>query len=1565
MVDDSSDEEEDPKEAKREIDEKEEHIGKIVCVESTDTKKKGPKENWFPALVVAPTAQDTVRIRIKEEYLVRSFKDGRYYTVPKKEATEFTREQATKQDTAAVQAALEYLHNDCLPPHWDREVLFGLGNSSSDFYNEFDSESSDDEPTEEKDHFVAQLYKYMDDRGTPLNKVPSIINKDVDLYRLYRAVQKLGGYNRVTSQNQWKQIAIRLGFVPTTTSIQNLVKQAYKKFLLPFEEFDRKLGCTMVAHPRANRIKGRSLVRANSVASPKPDKEGKSITSAAEESENTSESSVDISKAKPKATPPAAKAKAPVERVEEPVEEPKREKSKEKEPKPAKEVEAPPKNRAAAKVPKEKDVSQPSTSKVEAPAPAPAPAPTPTPTPALAPAPAPAPAPAKTKEKPSKKQATPQSEEKKGRKKTKEAEVPKPKPEPVAVKEASTSGNGSDDNDFPINIGDKLMVFYHEQKVKYEAKVIEVSKESEETLYRVHYTGWNTRYDEWVQKERIAENLTSNKTNKRAKNNGKSISSDKIPGPSPAIRSSIKRSRGSSRGESQPPRSTTPSSIASNSSRTKSPATPAQRRTTRAQPHALRRTSNNTDISSLPTDSDTDSDEPVKKPPKRKPIGAKGQASRGSNLEANDQKNNSNPSSEEESLATVKGREFQLRGFKSHLADSETNTSESMVEKKFDYTGERKSTVASSNDSTKVSDAKTSSENSSETDSYGDEDSQFSDKTTTLENISEKFNKFAFNKGPQGGPKSEMVVQVATLKPSGIEKIIKNTLAGQPKALEKMSVKALCERSPLKQLEQSKEAGTSALEADFEVKREDEIKEELVDVKETGSDSRGPSQGDTKLSDSIKLEEVKTPSKLFTSKGAQRDKPSTMRQSMLSLKASEAEKASDEACDIYEFKEPEVFESSKKTSPETEKKAKRKPIIERNSSTKKPKKSMKEIEKFKDIRLDEGDDQIASTSASLVLVSPKSESIFDSLRKSPSFNLSASSASSLHEEGSLIHFSQPMEPPAPEITKPSFISSFIETTAEETSKIFEAKSDSESKEDLETVKKMIINEEVLNLEPPKIEKPSSIADKVLKALHSQQHSPTSASGSSEKEPGEVKKEPEKILSTILPEPKSKIVLTADLAPSIDSNKPAAVFAPLPSVIPKDVDASPKPMLSSPEHKIDILEKPKNNDLTETIQKLESAIQKRADLSQVSEDSTDSTDSEQRLVIAVDSQSSETQIEFTSNSTEADLLRIATPADQSMESTKTDDAESDRPQIDLCLSIAANKPIKAEQESSPDAEAAAETSTNKLEPMETDPAVAAESNPSETFSLLLCEETIPGSPAPSCPKESDGKKGYDCIFASPSPADAEAKLDSDVMGVEVKFKAKNQASATPGSSPRDSLSQDDSSEENSKKQGRNAPPVSVSININANLIYLDAEQDRAVSPKKRRCTRKQSETESASKRRKAGTRGNAVTGNLVTDSYKHFISITTFPPPQARIAKTIQTSISGCRGPPRIANTISSCNWVSVYPSRRISSHTILYLSFDSLIRLPARRSSDEQQPAHRVAEEENPRFAENVQHDQD
>ena len=180
-------------------------------------------------------------LKFKNKFLIINCDNIFSYTVPKKEAVEFTREVAAKTDHSALRAAIEkavlYLDRDELPAHWDREVLFGLDDASGGGGGGVNDESktasdgdgtSDEETREEKDHFVAQLYKFMDDRGTPINKAPAVNSRDIDLYRLFNMVHKQGGFNRVTNQNGWKVITQKM-LLGKTNSSANMVKQAYKK----------------------------------------------------------------------------------------------------------------------------------------------------------------------------------------------------------------------------------------------------------------------------------------------------------------------------------------------------------------------------------------------------------------------------------------------------------------------------------------------------------------------------------------------------------------------------------------------------------------------------------------------------------------------------------------------------------------------------------------------------------------------------------------------------------------------------------------------------------------------------------------------------------------------------------------------------------------------------------------------------------------------------------------------------------------------------------------------------------------------------------------------------------------------------------------------------------------------------------------------------------------------------------------------------------------------------------------------------------------------------------------
>lgn len=83
--------------------------------------------------------------------------------------------------------------------------------------------------SEKKDRFVAQLYKYMDELGTPINKAPVLAQKDLDLYRLFESVRKLGGYNRVCLKNEWKTVLKKLKLDGLPGATAQAVKSAFNK----------------------------------------------------------------------------------------------------------------------------------------------------------------------------------------------------------------------------------------------------------------------------------------------------------------------------------------------------------------------------------------------------------------------------------------------------------------------------------------------------------------------------------------------------------------------------------------------------------------------------------------------------------------------------------------------------------------------------------------------------------------------------------------------------------------------------------------------------------------------------------------------------------------------------------------------------------------------------------------------------------------------------------------------------------------------------------------------------------------------------------------------------------------------------------------------------------------------------------------------------------------------------------------------------------------------------------------------------------------------------------------
>ncbi|XP_062831432.1 AT-rich interactive domain-containing protein 4B isoform X4 [Anolis carolinensis] len=234
----SSDEDEDDRKQTDEL------LGKVVCVDCVSVDKK--KNLWFPALVVCPDCSDEIAVK-KDNVLVRSFKDGKFSSVPRKDVREIT-DSSPKPDATLKQAfdqALEFCKNRTVPSNWKTELKEESSSSEAEEEEEDEKEKEDSseeeakvEPfPEERENFLQQLYKFMEDRGTPINKRPVLGYRNLNLFKLFRLVHKLGGFDNIESGAVWKQVYQDLGIPVLNSAAGYNVKCAYKKYLYGFEEY--------------------------------------------------------------------------------------------------------------------------------------------------------------------------------------------------------------------------------------------------------------------------------------------------------------------------------------------------------------------------------------------------------------------------------------------------------------------------------------------------------------------------------------------------------------------------------------------------------------------------------------------------------------------------------------------------------------------------------------------------------------------------------------------------------------------------------------------------------------------------------------------------------------------------------------------------------------------------------------------------------------------------------------------------------------------------------------------------------------------------------------------------------------------------------------------------------------------------------------------------------------------------------------------------------------------------------------------------------------------------------
>nr|XP_055097559.1 AT-rich interactive domain-containing protein 5A isoform X5 [Symphalangus syndactylus] len=74
----------------------------------------------------------------------------------------------------------------------------------------------------------------MKERHTPIERVPHLGFKQINLWKIYKAVEKLGAYELVTGRRLWKNVYDELGGNPGSTSAATCTRRHYERLVLPY-----------------------------------------------------------------------------------------------------------------------------------------------------------------------------------------------------------------------------------------------------------------------------------------------------------------------------------------------------------------------------------------------------------------------------------------------------------------------------------------------------------------------------------------------------------------------------------------------------------------------------------------------------------------------------------------------------------------------------------------------------------------------------------------------------------------------------------------------------------------------------------------------------------------------------------------------------------------------------------------------------------------------------------------------------------------------------------------------------------------------------------------------------------------------------------------------------------------------------------------------------------------------------------------------------------------------------------------------------------------------------------
>jgi len=89
--------------------------------------------------------------------------------------------------------------------------------------------------------YLDALAKFHKQQGNNLNRLPYVDKKPLDLYRLKKAVEARGGFDKVCKLKKWAEIGRDLGYSgKIMSSLSTSLKNSYQRWLCPYEEYLKK-----------------------------------------------------------------------------------------------------------------------------------------------------------------------------------------------------------------------------------------------------------------------------------------------------------------------------------------------------------------------------------------------------------------------------------------------------------------------------------------------------------------------------------------------------------------------------------------------------------------------------------------------------------------------------------------------------------------------------------------------------------------------------------------------------------------------------------------------------------------------------------------------------------------------------------------------------------------------------------------------------------------------------------------------------------------------------------------------------------------------------------------------------------------------------------------------------------------------------------------------------------------------------------------------------------------------------------------------------------------------------